>query len=300
MTSSPPLVPPVDDSADAALFAMLGIDKIYLDVDTEDEESLPDDNNSSAVYSIVSPPASCHRPNTPHDPLLLLTSPLFSLQQCEYILSVGYKASNDGGLHHGPRYITTARNGSDGGLVQLLKPNHHKVCVFKNAVVLKWLTGVLREHLTPELSAWWVRTNNADGVDHDGEPDYIVNPRLRLLRYDACDKDEFLPHYDATTTCTQDDGTEYESKLTILLYLNTCGTAFVGGETLFLNSLQPEDHLVVTPERGKMVIFNHELYHSSQQLVYDESISVDDGKDADGFIIGGSKFVLRSDVMFKK
>jgi hypothetical protein len=95
---------------------------------------------------------------------------------------------------------------------------------------------------------------------------------------------------------------DYESKLTILLYLNTCGSAFVGGETVFLNSLKPDstDCLTVKPARGMLVIFNHELYHASRELVYDASLSVEDGEGDDGFVTGGSKFVLRSDVMFRK
>jgi hypothetical protein len=143
--------------------------------------------------------------------------------------------------------------------------------------------------------------------------DYKINPRLRLLRYDAVDEDIFLPHYDATTTMNDDDdGRDYQSKLTILVYLNT---DFEGGETLFLNSLvrsnattvQGGNVLKITPQVGQMVVFNHELYHASRELLYNKDIVVPKRPntkmmitpDADDGIMGGSKFVLRSDVMFE-
>ena len=165
-------------------------------------------------------------------------------------------------------------------VVTLQNPNHHKVCVFTNDMILTWLEGAIRQHFDKHIQEWTVCDNNKK---------YIVNPRLRLLRYDAADHDVFLSHYDATTT-TALQGIEYESKLTILLYLNT---EFDGGETAYVNSLNPSDFLNVTPATGKIVVFNHELYHASRELVYNSVFEVDGVK-------GGTKFVLRSDIMFEK
>lgn len=78
--------------------------------------------------------------------------------------------------------------------------------------------------------------------------------------------------------------------MTILIYLNT---DFVGGETAFLNSLNPSDFLNIEPKTGQVVVFNHELYHASRKLEYEKSIAVDS-------VPGGTKFILRSDVMFEK
>jgi hypothetical protein len=84
-----------------------------------------------------------------------------------------------------------------------------------------------------------------------------------------------------------------ESKITILLYLNNGGGIdFEGGNTLFLNAMQPAtDRLEIQPQHGKFVLFNHELYHASQALPCNNDLVCDD-------IPGGTKFVLRSDIMF--
>jgi hypothetical protein len=284
---------PSFDSADAALYEMLGIDELNLEVADEAVDCWTQQHGPSRVTASCRPPAACQRAQTPHDPLLLQTTrPLLTLHQCNHIISLGCRASNDGGIHHGPSYITAAQNPQSGVAVTLQTPNHHKVCVFKDALVLKWLRQVFEGHFD-EYIQQWCHDNNSNNNSNVSST-FKINPRLRLLRYDARDEDVFLPHYDATTTCEDDDGTEWESRLTILLYLNSGGGAhFSGGKTFFLNALQPSDYLAVKPQRGHLVVFNHELYHASQELVYEEHLVVED-------VIGGSKFVLRSDVMFAK
>jgi prolyl 4-hydroxylase len=58
--------------------------------------------------------------------------------------------------------------------------------------------------------------------------------------------------------------------MTLLLYVND---GFEGGQTTF-------DDLVVTPERGMALVFRHDLFHAGEP------------------VRGGTKYVLRSDVMF--
>ena len=296
------------DSEDKALYEMLGFDELTLEVADEDvdysaepQQQHPLSSQQRVVVTTTTttttvschlPPVACHRSQTPHDALLLQTTcPLLTVQQCNHIISLGLKASNDGGIHHGPSYITSAaQNPQSGGgvTVTLQVPNHHKVCVFKDTLVLKWLQQVFKVHFDEHIQHWCNNNNN-----HISST-FKINPRLRLLRYDARDEDVFLPHYDATTTCTDDVGKEWESRLTILLYLNSGGGShFSGGNTFFLNALQPSDCMAVEPQRGHLVVFNHELYHSSQELEYEKDLVVED-------VIGGSKFVLRSDVMFAK
>jgi len=282
------------NSADEALYEMLGVDKLNLDVEAPTHSfekhtgPLPTRNTVTSLRSI--PPTLCHRPQTPHRPLLLqTTSPLLTVQQCNHIISLGGRTSNDGGTHYGPSYVTSAQNGPSGASVDLQKPNHHKVCVFKDVNVLTWLKKAFDDHLDPFIKEWCLDNNI---VMLSG---YAINPRLRLLRYDAQDHDIFLPHYDATTTyydeCCE---TTWESKLTILVYLNTGGgSQFSGGRTLFLNSLEQSDSLPITPQRGHFVVFNHELYHASEGLELNEHLIVNE-------VVGGSKFVMRSDVMFAK
>jgi hypothetical protein len=122
-----------------------------------------------------------------------------------------------------------------------------------------------------------------------GEP-LGLNPRLRVLKYDYLDNDRFEPHFDATTVV----GTHQKSLLTVLLYLNDGGGVdFEGGETLYLNSdasstltqqhetkSAARDTIKVTPATGKVVIFEHDLFHSGAPLEW------------------GTKYVLRTDILF--
>ena len=105
--------------------------------------------------------------------------------------------------------------------VPLFNPHPH--------MELKWsrLQPILDAHLSKEF------------IQHLGPP-LGLNPRLRVLRYDASDMDFFSPHYDATTTFTdksnhsssQKENIEIESQLTVLLYLNE---GFDRGRTIFLD-----------------------------------------------------------------
>ena len=274
-------------SADEALYELLGLSKLSLNEEREEEEEASVEQvHSSSPTSVqrLTPPSNCHRPSTPHDDLLLVLKEALSFTQCNYIINRGYQATNDGGHHFGPRYVEEASH--EYAFVKLQNPNHHKVCVFKDSTILTWLERVIKNKFHDYIQEW--NPNRDSNL-------YMVNPRLRLLRYDAVHEDVFLPHYDATTT-TKIDGMNYESKLTILLYLNT---DFDHGETMYYNSLHPSDSLKVTPLTGQVVVFNHELYHASRELQYNEDIKVKLPSNT-STVVGGTKFVLRSDVMFEK
>jgi hypothetical protein len=254
----------------------------------------------------LAPPKNCLRPDaTLHDDaaILLRIKSALSSSQCSHIIERGYQATNDGGVHFGPNYVEEATTEDASLKVRLRKPNHHKVCVFKDDTILTWLRRLVAKKAHAHISAWLsiVHQCSRDDEPYVAPPiDYIINPRLRLLRYDAIDDDDFLPHYDATTTTTITNpqlGTPcfYESKLTILCHLNA---DFVGGETLFLDSLQPSTYLTIAPLTGQVVIFNHELYHASSRLRVDETVEVQRPLLQGKVIAGGTKFVLRSDVMF--
>ena len=318
-------------SADEALLEMLCMQSFSLatiqdDEPQQDSSSCPtttccspcnDKNHKILAASIpivtrITPPAHCQRPHTPNQPLLLETRPqLLSRAQCQYIIDLGYRASNNGGQSYGPTYVQAAVHGAAAHnttttntiMVQLAKPNHHKVCVFTNDMVSRWISTAIRKN--PDINKAivdWCQENHFANA-HEEEELYRINPRLRLLRYDAVDQDVFLPHYDATTTSCA-NGHDWTSRLTILLYLNDGdGINFDGGATLYLNALHPQqDAHTVCPQAGKMVIFDHELYHASQPLEYNAAIKVprhDNNKLQSSFIVGGSKFVLRSDVFFR-
>ncbi|KAL3786375.1 hypothetical protein ACHAW5_004772 [Stephanodiscus triporus] len=134
-------------------------------------------------------------------------------------------------------------------------------------------------------------------------PPLGLNPRLRVLRYDADDDDVFEPHFDAVTDMS--DGIS-SSLLTVLVYLNDGGGKdFDGGETRFLDhdvvfasrravggavvdarstttttTTTATNTMTVAPEAGRAVVFEHGLFHSSAPLTF------------------GTKYVMRTDVLF--
>ena len=174
--------------------------------------------------------------------------------------------------------------------IPLMNPHPHKLTLFKDNEMLnliwKRLEPILNQHLSQEFI-------NQNGIPHS------LNPRLRVLRYDARDNDLFAPHYDASTTTLEFNSksltnenqnkndainkknTPYlKSQLTVLLYLNE---NFTGGRTIFLNRSDiTRNPQPIQPKLGSILLFDHDLYHSGEPVK---------GMD-------GTKFILRTDVMF--
>ncbi|WP_020476026.1 2OG-Fe(II) oxygenase [Zavarzinella formosa] len=118
----------------------------------------------------------------------------------------------------------------------------------------------------PELAAFlWERFAPFAPEQIRGWKPFGLDPRMRFYRYDAGQR--FAPHYDGSTIW--EDGAR--SWLTFMVYLSG-GT--VGGETLF----RPAG-IAVVPEAGKALIFEHHILHEGSAVV------------------GGRKYVVRSDVM---
>ena len=102
------------------------------------------------------------------------------------------------------------------------------MAVLEDARTIEWMWQRLKKacnlHSAPWLTQFQQRTNCG--------PPLGLNPRLRVLQYDATDNDRFEPHFDATTHVGNQT-----SLITVLLYLNTGdGMDFEGGETLYLDS----------------------------------------------------------------
>lgn len=93
-----------------------------------------------------------------------------------------------------------------------------------------------------------------------------VNERFRYYRYEIGQRFEW--HYDGAFE--RDNGER--SKLTFMVYLNE---GFEGGETSF-------ERLSIEPRQGMALFFVHELRHKGQPVVV------------------GKKYVLRTDVMYRK
>lgn len=94
-----------------------------------------------------------------------------------------------------------------------------------------------------------------------------LNERFRGYRYGT--GQFFAPHFDGSFARNEHE----RSLITVLFYLNE---GCVGGETALLDF-----DLRVAPRRGSALLFEHMIYHSGEELRR------------------GSKYVLRSDVMFR-
>ena len=182
----------------------------------------------------------------------------------------------------GFRYIAEASHTDDRGathVVKLREANRHKLSVFEHRPTVDSLWKRMEPAILPHVGSF-VR-------DVGCGPPVGLNPRLRVLRYDADDDDVFDPHFDATTRA---DGRT--SLLTVLIYLNDGGGRdFDGGETRFVDhsvsrsgggGIGPRGRATeIAPEAGKAVLFEHDLFHSSAPLIF------------------GTKYVLRTDVLFE-
>ncbi len=97
-----------------------------------------------------------------------------------------------------------------------------------------------------------------------------LNERFRYYRYDPGER--FKRHSDGHYR--RDNGEV--SRFTFMVYLND---GFEGGETIFHF---PGDPIVVRPATGQALLFQHSLLHEGAA------------------VIAGRKYVLRSDVMFRR
>jgi hypothetical protein len=251
-------------------------------------------------------PRYCSRYHVPPSQCVAFTiSNVLSSTECQMLIQLAEKVNNNF------QYVTEATHvASDGSSyrVPIQNPNPHKLSVLHHpqtiSMLWKRLQPVIQSDIFLHLPSYQRRMNCGMPVG--------LNPRIRILRYDATDNDRFEPHFDATTYIdTQQQHQEAEqqqqlkqkSLLTVLIYLNSGGGVdFSGGETCYLDSHisttsslsvttnHGKEPNIVTPtnsvttkviaETGKVVIFEHDLYHSGAPL------------------ISGTKYVLRTDVMF--
>jgi hypothetical protein len=94
----------------------------------------------------------------------------------------------------------------------------------------------------PEALNFFIRRESlsASASPTKASPIAGLNPRLRVLKYDASDRDEFQGHFDATTEI-HSSVLGQTSYMTVLLYLNDGGGGdFDGGETEFLSQERKE------------------------------------------------------------
>jgi hypothetical protein len=235
-------------------------------------------------------PSNNHRHfHQPHDCWAYQFPHLLTAEECQQLIDVASSGSSTTGTAF--QYVTQALHMTPDGqqvAVQLQNPNRHKLSVFSHPPFVDLIWNKLQKALSVvdldgvEGHPQW--TLLAPLLDRDNvEPPVGINPRLRVLRYDSKDGDDFLPHFDATTRIDKAG----ISLLTVLLYLNTGGGVdFDGGETIFwdmadLSNNKRSNAVQVIPEAGTVVVFEHDLYHSGQSLQW------------------GTKYVLRTDLLFQ-
>lgn len=119
----------------------------------------------------------------------------------------------------------------------------------------------------------WSRISELDIPDYLDDHDVLwtpdgLNERFRFYRYEY--GQQFKRHADGSFKRSEDE----ISFVTVLLYLND---DFNGGETQFF---YPHD--VVTPKEGMLYLFKHKQLHQGNPVTT------------------GRKYVLRTDIMYKK
>ncbi len=232
---------------------------------------IADDENDILSVKQLTVPQNCSR--YLHDPsnvASFLIQNFLNLDECQELIHFANTMSNTG-FH----YVTEAAHTDEDGITHIVKlqeANKHKLSVFEHKQTTQKLWNRLERIVMPHISTFIENTNCGKPIG--------LNPRLRVLRYDASDADVFEPHFDATTRVK-----ESTSLLTVLIYLNDGGgKEFDGGETCFLDSKSMklnEASVMVTPSTGDVVVFEHDLFHSSAPLKF------------------GTKYILRTDVLFQ-
>ncbi len=103
-----------------------------------------------------------------------------------------------------------------------------------------------------------------------------LNSRIRICRY--LPEQYFHKHLDGIHFVAEDE----QSKLTFMIYLNGY-EEFAGGKTLFFNSKEDDTVIgVYKPEKGDLIIFDHNLWHSGE------------------LVTSGEKYILRSDIIYRR
>jgi len=241
----------------------------------ENDSSVSDLHLQPAVTSFEVPSRCSRYLHKPSSVAFFVIDNLLEAAECQALIQLAHKLSSKG-FH----YVTEAAH-TDGmsHIVRLQEPNKHKLSVFEHPPSTNRLWDRLKPIVLKHTHQFMNHTKCG--------PPLGLNPRLRVLRYDASDNDVFEPHFDATTRVISDINgkcCDTTSLLTVLVYLNDGGGKdFDGGETFYLDSVSPKSHadeISIVSSCGKAVVFEHDLYHASVPLRF------------------GTKYVLRTDVLF--
>ena len=113
----------------------------------------------------------------------------------------------------------------------------------------------------------------------DGRRALEVNERLRFLQYNSGDFFRRHPDGSYRRPDSHPKGGDV-SLVTLQLYLNE---GFEGGSTRFFARMEDgSEHFDVVPKTGSVLLFQHRLYHSGEEL------------------ISGRKYTIRTEVMYTR
>lgn len=143
-----------------------------------------------------------------------------------------------------------------------------EVSLPSGATLMKGLRNNYRLLYTNEILAqqFWQKLKDYVPPQIEGAEAVGLNEQFRFYRY--ADTQRFKRHIDGRFKRTDRE----ESRITCMIYLND---AYTGGETAF-------DEVVIRPATGMALCFIHELKHEGCP------------------VLSGTKYVLRSDVMYRK
>jgi len=258
------------------------------------------------------PPSSC---------LALVVDNVLSPSDCEKLIEIATASNNNF------QYIKEATHKAPDGscyTVQIQNPNPHKLAFVDTkhspnlqfssemdypTLLMGYLYNAISEALFSSQSQQQPNFGQFVSRKKCGMPKGL-NPRMRILKYDANDNDRFEPHFDATTYFSPvidsvvplnnqqqqrlGNKSKLKSLITVLVYLNNGGGEdFDGGETLYLDydnySTTPPSlasagsHVErVIPKVGRIVLFEHDLFHAGAPLNR------------------GTKYVMRTDILFEE
>eukprot|EP00557_Chaetoceros_sp_GSL56_P011165 CAMPEP_0176481466 /NCGR_PEP_ID=MMETSP0200_2-20121128/2840_1 /TAXON_ID=947934 /ORGANISM="Chaetoceros sp., Strain GSL56" /LENGTH=471 /DNA_ID=CAMNT_0017877683 /DNA_START=1154 /DNA_END=2569 /DNA_ORIENTATION=+ len=301
------------------------VPSLTLDDIPDNHERITTTSSASIKCISIDIPPKCSRHFIPPSSCLaLVLEDVLTQSQCNFLIQ---KASNTSSSSRSSfRYIYEATHKAPDGstyTVEIQNPNPHKLAAIDTFhrphkkhdngwVSLSTLSDVatqimdelymkiyttLKSH--PSFVSFQERllAGNMQGL----------NPRMRILKYDAEDNDRFDAHFDATTFVPSVDGSgsQRQSLITVLLYLNDGGGKdFEGGETVYLDwdatatatatasvrdyrgmskhKTDSQKIVKVVPKAGSVVVFEHDLFHSGAPLTR------------------GTKYIMRTDILFSE
>lgn len=183
----------------------------------------------------------------------LLVKSAFDSDFCDHIIEENKQSFKEAKIHYPTSYRNNERH------------------VFDNNNLSKQLFQLIKNHIPNEIEIEGISLEESGKWKLD-----CLNSRIRICRY--LPNQYFNKHLDGVHFVSE----LKQSKLTFMVYLNG-SEEFEGGRTLFFNS-KNEGEIIGSycPQKGDLIIFDHNLWHSGET------------------VLKGEKYILRSDIIYSK